>query len=380
MYSVLSNLGRLHFKFHRADNRHVDTTLTESWPNWAKQLLSNLSWIFSSRIFRMDCPYLECQSSPRPATQAPGERGAWVAGRGDDWHFRLGLRVLLYPFPANRDVYRPSIAQETGLCVEVYFCPQFPTTSTSDQTTSVAYCERVTKKECEEISRITSQRSLRDLLDTIIENEAITEKGRQKQLKQVSRVEACHTRHRDRHRGNTYLTSLQLVSVHRHRLVAPWKSRSNFTSIASSIFVVHITYLKVSRLVLSFLAQFWRLQAWIRAMKTALEFVILWCNVMTQNRGDRTAPLLTIAQFPFAHFLARLFWIILLGGEGFVHSLVITTPSFFNPLGCEQRYKGERLKGREGDTGGGGRGIRKMGKGIRRGEDSIYCLAVTGAL
>ena len=41
------------------------------------------------------------------------------------------------------------------------------------------------------------------------------------------------------HRGNTYLTSRPLVSVRRHGHVTQWKSRWNFTSSASSIFLVH---------------------------------------------------------------------------------------------------------------------------------------------
>ena len=38
---------------------------------------------------------ISLKSSPRPSTQAPGERdaslspGAWIEGRGDDWNFRL---------------------------------------------------------------------------------------------------------------------------------------------------------------------------------------------------------------------------------------------------------------------------------------------------
>ena len=44
---------------------------------------------------------------------------------------------------------------------------------------------------------------------------------------------------RSRHRGNTYLTSLPLVSVRCHGRVTRWKSRWNFTSSASSIFLAH---------------------------------------------------------------------------------------------------------------------------------------------
>ena len=44
---------------------------------------------------------------------------------------------------------------------------------------------------------------------------------------------------RGRHRGNTYLTSLPLVSVRRHGRETQWKSRKNFTTSASSIFLVH---------------------------------------------------------------------------------------------------------------------------------------------
>ena len=42
-----------------------------------------------------------------------------------------------------------------------------------------------------------------------------------------------------RHRGNTYLRSIPLVSVHHHGRVNSVKVEINFTSSASSIFQVH---------------------------------------------------------------------------------------------------------------------------------------------
>ena len=50
----------------------------------------------------------------------------------------------------------------------------------------VSFCERVTPQEYKEQSLITSQRSLKDLLNRIVEDEGLSAKDRKKQLKQVS--------------------------------------------------------------------------------------------------------------------------------------------------------------------------------------------------
>lgn len=58
-----------------------------------------------------------------------------------------------------------------------------------------SFCERVTPQEYKEQSLITSQRSLKDLLNRIVEDESLNLKDRKKQLKQVSfvfRVRHCH--------------------------------------------------------------------------------------------------------------------------------------------------------------------------------------------
>ena len=51
---------------------------------------------------------------------------------------------------------------------------------------------------------------------------------------------ACRRTMRSRHRENTSLRSRQLVSVRRYGRVIQWKSRWNFTSSASSIFLVKV--------------------------------------------------------------------------------------------------------------------------------------------
>ena len=73
--------------------------------------------------------------------------------------------------------------KSNGCCVVLLF---FQFTVRSSQAAPVSYCQRVTKQDCEEMSRITSQRSLRDLLDSIVEDEGMSDKGRKKQLKQVT--------------------------------------------------------------------------------------------------------------------------------------------------------------------------------------------------
>ena len=49
----------------------------------------------------------------------------------------------------------------------------------------MSFCERITPEEYKEQTLITSQRSLKDLLSRIVEDESISEKERRKQLKQV---------------------------------------------------------------------------------------------------------------------------------------------------------------------------------------------------
>lgn len=49
----------------------------------------------------------------------------------------------------------------------------------------VSFCERVTPQEYKEQSLITSQRSLKDLLNRIVEDRSLSAKDRKKQLKQV---------------------------------------------------------------------------------------------------------------------------------------------------------------------------------------------------
>ena len=49
----------------------------------------------------------------------------------------------------------------------------------------MSFCERVTPQEYKEQSLITSQHSLKDLLNRIVEDENISVKERRKQLKQV---------------------------------------------------------------------------------------------------------------------------------------------------------------------------------------------------
>ena len=90
-----------------------------------------------------------------------------------------------------------------------------------------------------------------------------------------------------RHRGNTYLTSLPLVSVHHHGRANSVKVEINFTSSASSIFLVHNwycdkcikqPYLQVLKLRASFLAKFWRLTSVKTSYQNCLAFVILCSN------------------------------------------------------------------------------------------------------
>jgi len=50
----------------------------------------------------------------------------------------------------------------------------------------VSFCERVTPQEYKEQSLITSQRSLKDLLNSIVDDESLSAKDKKKQLKQVS--------------------------------------------------------------------------------------------------------------------------------------------------------------------------------------------------
>ena len=50
----------------------------------------------------------------------------------------------------------------------------------------VSFCERVTPQEYKEQSLITSQRSLKDLLNRIVDDESLNAKDKKKQLKQVS--------------------------------------------------------------------------------------------------------------------------------------------------------------------------------------------------
>ena len=50
----------------------------------------------------------------------------------------------------------------------------------------VSFCERVTPQEYQEQTLITSQHSLKDLLNKIVEDESLSAKERRKQLKQVS--------------------------------------------------------------------------------------------------------------------------------------------------------------------------------------------------
>jgi len=50
---------------------------------------------------------------------------------------------------------------------------------------AISFCERITPQEYKEQSLITSQRSLKDLLNRIVEDESISEKDRKRQLKQV---------------------------------------------------------------------------------------------------------------------------------------------------------------------------------------------------
>ena len=52
----------------------------------------------------------------------------------------------------------------------------------------VSFCERVTPEEYKEQCLITSQRSLKDLLNRIVEDESISTKDRKKQLKLVGFV------------------------------------------------------------------------------------------------------------------------------------------------------------------------------------------------
>ena len=50
----------------------------------------------------------------------------------------------------------------------------------------VSFCERVTPQEYKEQSLITSQRSLKDLLNRIVDDESLSAKDKKKQLKRVS--------------------------------------------------------------------------------------------------------------------------------------------------------------------------------------------------
>ena len=50
----------------------------------------------------------------------------------------------------------------------------------------VSFCERVTLQEYKEQSLITSQRSLKDLLNRIVDDESLNAKDKKKQLKQVN--------------------------------------------------------------------------------------------------------------------------------------------------------------------------------------------------
>ena len=50
----------------------------------------------------------------------------------------------------------------------------------------VSFCERVTPQEYQEQTLITSEHSLKDLLNKIAEDESLSSKERRKQLKQVS--------------------------------------------------------------------------------------------------------------------------------------------------------------------------------------------------
>ena len=50
---------------------------------------------------------------------------------------------------------------------------------------TVTFCQRVTPEEYKEQTLITSQRSLKDLLNKIVEDESISTKERKKQLKLV---------------------------------------------------------------------------------------------------------------------------------------------------------------------------------------------------
>ena len=49
----------------------------------------------------------------------------------------------------------------------------------------MSFCERITPQEYKEQTLITSQRSLKDLLSRIVEDESVSQKERRKQLKQV---------------------------------------------------------------------------------------------------------------------------------------------------------------------------------------------------
>lgn len=55
----------------------------------------------------------------------------------------------------------------------------------------VSFCERVTPQEYKEQSLITSQRSLKDLLNRIVDDESLNAKDKKKQLKQVSFHNIC---------------------------------------------------------------------------------------------------------------------------------------------------------------------------------------------
>ena len=106
-----------------------------------------------------------------------------------------------------------------------------------------------------------------------------------------------------RHRRNTYLTSLPLVSVRRHGRVTQWKSRYSLRVQAPfSWRQMHLTNASESIKAKYFLAKFWRLTSVNTSYQNCLEFVILcsyrWLEIEVTARHKKKPRISAVSLNP----------------------------------------------------------------------------------
>ena len=75
----------------------------------------------------------------------------------------------------------------------------------------VSFCERVTPQEYQEQTLITSEHSLKDLLNKIAEDESLSSKERRKQLKQVSIL--VEKKHQYTHTLKIFTVNIKLICI-----------------------------------------------------------------------------------------------------------------------------------------------------------------------